>query len=487
MKITNPFLQGPYEPLGNEYRIDAAKVIGEIPRELKGTLYRVAPSAEFMAEFMLDDPNRFFWFDGDGMVHAFHLEDGHVSYRNRWVETEGLKVERAVGKQLYNGIYSRAGVPQAPLPEGAPKIKTTANVNLIRLGKRLLTLHEAGPHYWEIDPVTLETLGTFDFDGQVPGMLTAHPHFDVATGEWIFYSLDNEAKFVTCFTTDVEGKILTRHQVPMSFTPWNHDVTFSADYFIFCFGLISWRPYADDRIPLGKSSWFLDPKGGKDAKILFVHRKTGEATWLEPKNAEFVIIHFLNAYQEGDNVIFDATTVPLSGERETFKPEEYDRFPWVPGPAVFEKPQLWRFVINPTRGTVEHHRIGDFINAEFPRPNETIMGTRHRYGYMDGTHAPGPDTRGVNCLVKHDYETGQTQFQHLADYDLTPGEPIFVPHPQATAEDHGWVLTVWYDPHRNASDLVILDAQNFDAEPVARVRLDHHVPLGFHGNWIEDL
>ena len=36
----------------------------------------------------------------------------------------------------------------------------------------------------------------------------------------------------------------------------------------------------------------------------------------------------------------------------------------------------------------------------------------------------------------------------------------------------------------DASELVILDAQDFAGEPVARVKLDHHITNGFHGNWI---
>ena len=33
------------------------------------------------------------------------------------------------------------------------------------------------------------------------------------------------------------------------------------------------------------------------------------------------------------------------------------------------------------------------------------------------------------------------------------------------------------------SDLVVLDAQNVDGDPLATVELPHRVPLGFHGNW----
>ena len=41
-------------------------------------------------------------------------------------------------------------------------------------------------------------------------------------------------------------------------------------------------------------------------------------------------------------------------------------------------------------------------------------------------------------------------------------------------------------PAPNASNLVILAAQDFTAEPVARVHLPARIPLGFHGSWLAD-
>jgi len=38
-------------------------------------------------------------------------------------------------------------------------------------------------------------------------------------------------------------------------------------------------------------------------------------------------------------------------------------------------------------------------------------------------------------------------------------------------------------PHET-TDLVILDARDFEGAPVASIRLPHRVPPGFHGNWI---
>ena len=66
-----------------------------------------------------------------------------------------------------------------------------------------------------------------------------------------------------------------------------------------------------------------------------------------------------------------------------------------------------------------------------------------------------------------------------------PGEAVFVPSDSGTAdESNGWYLAYVYDPVRNGSDLVILDASDFSGTPVATIRLPQRVPYGFHGNWI---
>lgn len=63
---------------------------------------------------------------------------------------------------------------------------------------------------------------------------------------------------------------------------------------------------------------------------------------------------------------------------------------------------------------------------------------------------------------------------------------MFAPAPGHTDESAGWYLSYVYSPVRECSELVILDAAQFDAEPVARVGLPRRVPHGFHGSWIPD-
>ena len=43
-----------------------------------------------------------------------------------------------------------------------------------------------------------------------------------------------------------------------------------------------------------------------------------------------------------------------------------------------------------------------------------------------------------------------------------------------------------HDDACGKTELVILDAHRFDAEPVARIPLPQRVPYGFHGSWIPD-
>ncbi|MGW0753978.1 carotenoid oxygenase family protein [Streptomyces sp. NPDC002587] len=59
---------------------------------------------------------------------------------------------------------------------------------------------------------------------------------------------------------------------------------------------------------------------------------------------------------------------------------------------------------------------------------------------------------------------------------------------ESPATEHdGCVMAYVFDPDRSATDLVILAAQDFGGEPLARIHLPVRVPLGLHGNWVPDV
>ena len=88
-------------------------------------------------------------------------------------------------------------------------------------------------------------------------------------------------------------------------------------------------------------------------------------------------------------------------------------------------------------------------------------------------------------MLKHDLAAGTVQ-AHQFGRDATAGEAVFAPAAPDAAEDDGYVMAFVHNPDRGAADLVILAAQDFTAEPVARVHLPARIPLGFHGSWLAD-
>lgn len=70
------------------------------------------------------------------------------------------------------------------------QVRSTANTNIIFFNNRLLALKEDSPPY-ALDPVTLETTGLYDFDGQLPSLtFTAHPKFDPKTGDMVCFGYE---------------------------------------------------------------------------------------------------------------------------------------------------------------------------------------------------------------------------------------------------------------------------------------------------------
>ena len=95
----NPFLREHWEPFRMEGDALDLIVEGEIPRELRGALYRNGPNQRFSPRGGIYHP-----FGGDGMIHAFFFENGRVDYRNRWVRTERFRREDAAGESLFGGF-----------------------------------------------------------------------------------------------------------------------------------------------------------------------------------------------------------------------------------------------------------------------------------------------------------------------------------------------------------------------------------------------
>lgn len=122
--------------------------------------------------------------------------------------------------------------------------------------------------------------------------------------------------------------------------------------------------------------------------------------------------------------------------------------------------------------------------GEFPRVNDDYAGhaTRYLYNSIARGWEFNFDFHGV---IKYDNETGGRQKITYAD-SVVSGEHVFAPDPNGTAEDDGYLLTLVTDRATEKSELLVLDARDLEAGPVARVKIPHRVPIGFHANWFPE-
>ena len=91
----------------------------------------------------------------------------------------------------------------------------------------------------------------------------------------------------------------------------------------------------------------------------------------------------------------------------------------------------------------------------------------------------------TNALLKHDRAHGTAETHEVSQHTAA-GKAVFAPAAPGATEDDGHVCTCVHYPDRGASDLVILAAQGFIAEPVAGVHLPARTPPGFRGSWLAD-
>ena len=112
--------------------------------------------------------------------------------------------------------------------------------------------------------------------------------------------------------------------------------------------------------------------------------------------------------------------------------------------------------------------------------NTAALGYVRRIGALD-TFEKGEDS----AIPFLDLATGERTAHHFGP-GRVPGEFVFVPRHADAPEGEGWVMGYVIDTASDTTELVILDAQDMAAAPVARVHIPHRIPPGFHGNWLVD-
>jgi len=457
-------LTGGFESLDHETHVDSLPLEGKLPDWLQGSLVRTGP-----AKWEAGEQTMRHWFDGFAMLHRFGIANGEVSYANRFLQTKAYRAAEEKGEIVYSefatdpcrSLFARV------FSMFSPKLTDNANVNLVKLGERYITMTET-PIPVEFDGETLETVGVAY---KPPGMLTtAHPHLDRASGGMLNYAAKigprNRYRFFQIPPDGNEPRVVA--EAPVKEPAYMHSFGLTERWLVLAeFPLVvnpisiplSGRPYIEN--------YRWKPELG--TRITLLDRDTGEA--LGPFETDpFFCFHHVNAYEENGSVIVDACTYR---DAQIVEDLYLDRL-------RDGKPADWaemrRFRIDLGSRKVTSEQIAEGI--ELPRINYGRVNERP-YRYAWGVDA---QSGWLDRIVKVDTHQGETG--SWSEDGCSPGEPVFVAAPDSEAEDSGVLLSVVFDSHSGNSFMLVLDAA--EMTELARAEAPHHIPYGFHGQFVSD-
>ena len=230
-----------------------------------------------------------------------------------------------------------------------------------------------------------------------------------------------------------------------------------------------------ERAMRGAPVYAWEPEKGVHIGIMPRNGSVADMRWFKGDPA--YVFHPMNAHSDGDVVMCDVCEF-----------EEAPLFPMpdgTPGDPKKAMPRLtrWTFDLGKNSddykvGAAERHRVRISAPGRTSHRARTTVTVTWR-----ATRIRSSTVGGFNGIGRFDHHTGK-----LEAYDVGAGvrderADLRAASREIAAEGEGYLLANVYDAKRKASHLVILDAQNVAAGPLATAYLDHRVPFGFHGNW----
>ncbi|MFC4290848.1 carotenoid oxygenase family protein [Sphingorhabdus arenilitoris] len=464
----HPYLTGAWSPVHEEVDATDMQVIGEIPSDIDGVYIRNTENP------VHDAIGRYHPFDGDGMLHLMRISGGKAEYRNRFIRTRAFEAEQEAGRSLWIGCM---GNPKKSEEKGWGAhgyVKDSSSTDVVvHAGNVLSTFWQCGDGY-RINPATLETLGIERWtpkDG-----ISAHPKLDPNTGELRFFNYSTEAPYMHYGVVGADNEL--KHYTPVTLPAPRlpHDMAFSENYSILNDFPMFWPqaaiaqgfyvPIFDRSMP---SRFGIIPRMGSDADV----------KWFEA--APTYVLHFTNAYEEGDEIVMDGyfQENPYPSPLEEFGDKYKAMAANIDLHSMKTHLHRWRF--NMTTGQTVEEVLYDKEYVEFGTINQQYATRKNRYIYS----VVGKQNWFLfTGLRKHDLEAGTIEAYDFGE-ERYGSEAPFVPRIGASEEDDGYLISFITDMKADRSECVILDARDIAAGPVCRIILPHRISSGTHAVWAQ--
>jgi carotenoid cleavage dioxygenase len=396
------------------------------------------------------------------MIHGVELADGKARwYRNHWVRTP---------------MFEHPGVDRLTLALDKEKLTfdyavSAANTHVIGHGGKILALEE-GSFPYELTK-ELDTVGAHTFGGRLTGPFTAHPKFCPDTGEMLAFGYAQLPPYLTYFRVDAQGNMVQKTDITVTGPTMMHDFAASRNHAIFMD-----LPAIFDMELAMKGGMPIRWSDDYPARFGIMPREGGDADvrWFDVQPG--YCFHTLNAFEDGDEIAVYGMRVP-----EIWRDSSAMDMSAQPAPEAMPRLHEWRF--NLASGAVKERYLDD-DPSEFPRIPASVQGHKMRYGYALGGD-PSTNAAGLGGQInKYDLTNGATKQVHRFPAGHEPGESVFVPREGGSAEDDGYLMTYVWKPETDTSYMVILDAANVAATPLAEIHIPRRVVSGFHSSWIPD-
>lgn len=460
-----PALDGNNAPVTKECFSDTMTVIGEVPKDLNGIYFRNGPNAYYQPDW------RYHAYDGDGMVHAVQFDQGKVSYRNRWVQTQGLQEEREAGHSLWKGLKEpmRQDRPDQPL-------KNTANTDVkFHAGRIVAMWYRSGMPY-ALDPVTLETLGTADYDHAFE-KISAHSRPDEHTGELMFFDYSLTAPYMQYGVIGPDRKLRTKIEIPLPGPRLPHDMAVTENY-----SILHDFPLWPDAQALKAGRYKVKFHADQPTRFAVVprHGTTDQIQWFEAKPT--YMLHVVNAWEEGDEIVMVGTPYRVhetpDGELDARRLER----------TINQRQRdfmLYEWRLDLKTGKTHERVIDDVLNTEFPVINASYQGRKNQFTYNVLFPQGGREEPRFPGLVKYDITTGG-YIAYSAGPQYFYNEPGFAPRDNSQSEDDGYLVMPVWNPLDKRSEIQVFDCRGarLAEGPIARILLPQRIPHGFHATFV---
>ena len=461
-------------PVRLEVSVRDLDVEGTIPSEIEGAFFRAVPDPAHPPMFEKDIA-----LSGDGMVSRFLIQNGHVDYDIRYVHTARYLAEREARSALF-GLYRN---PFTDLPAVRGVDRTVSNTTPVWHSGRLLMTKEDGRAY-EVNPHTLETIGSCDFGGKLKSQtMTAHVRVDPQTGEMFFFGYEAAGLCsldVSFCIADRDGKLVSEQWFEAPYVSAIHDFVITEKWVLFPF----YPTTADlERLKAGGPHWAHQQNLESRVGIMPRYGKVSEMRWFKgPKGVS--AFHLTNAFDDGSLVHMDACLTDTNG------------FPHMREAGGIHRAQN-ELKGGLTRWTFDMSRPGESFSetvvgppGDLPRIRDEDQGRPYRYVWMPSINpeggpplAGGPVGTAFNCLLRLDLSTGRVDMLGL-DMGMAINEPVHIP--SSRLGHNGWLMMVidrqTADDYK--SELWIVDADNIAAGAIAKAHLPVPLRPQVHGWWV---